>query len=149
MGVLKNERKSLKVQAHMHDKEIAHLQAEGVQECQEAEKIHHCMMEQKKNGDRPAQGGRGNPPPQGGVGQASSQSNCIVLSSPPLLQLNNLPICESTTWTVFHTCCTSHPAFSCRTRLLFGSVLYVIRTLNLYLKYLSPYMPNMCVLIYT
>jgi len=47
MGVLKNERKSLKLQAHMRDKEIAHLQAEGAQERQEAEKIHH-MMEQKK-----------------------------------------------------------------------------------------------------
>jgi len=48
MGVLKNERKSLKVQAHMCHKEIAHLQAEGAQERQEAEKIHHRMMEQKK-----------------------------------------------------------------------------------------------------
>jgi len=48
MGILKNERKSLKVQAHMRDKEIAHLQAKGVQERQEAEKIHHRMMEQKK-----------------------------------------------------------------------------------------------------
>jgi len=46
MGVLKNEHKSLKLQAHIHDKEIAHLQAKGAQEHQEAEKIHHCMMEQ-------------------------------------------------------------------------------------------------------
>jgi len=133
----------------MCDKEIAHLQAKGAQERQEAERIHHCMMEQKKlEIDLLKEEGE---ILRLKVELAKLQASQTALSSrpPPLLQLNNLPICESTTWTVFHTCCTSHPAFSHHTHLLFVSVLYVIHMLNLYPKYLSPYMPNMCVLIYT
>ncbi|KAI6008244.1 hypothetical protein F5J12DRAFT_782444 [Pisolithus orientalis] len=48
LAVLKTECKVVKTQAYMHDKEIAHLEAEGEKEHREAQKIHKHFMERKK-----------------------------------------------------------------------------------------------------
>ncbi|KIN95126.1 hypothetical protein M404DRAFT_114400, partial [Pisolithus tinctorius Marx 270] len=48
LAALKTECKVVKTQAYMHDKEIAHLEAEGEKEHREAQKIHKCFMERKK-----------------------------------------------------------------------------------------------------
>ncbi|KAI9455396.1 hypothetical protein HD554DRAFT_2042809 [Boletus coccyginus] len=43
-----NEWYSMKIQAHMHDKEIAYLQVEKEAKRLEADQIHQCQLEQKK-----------------------------------------------------------------------------------------------------
>ena len=48
LAMLKNECKSLRAQAYMRDKEIAHLEAENAKDCAEAEKIHSRELEKKK-----------------------------------------------------------------------------------------------------
>ncbi|KAL4064625.1 hypothetical protein J3A83DRAFT_4376870 [Scleroderma citrinum] len=48
MAVLKTECKSTKVQVYLHDKEIAHLEAEKEKECVKAERAHHHMIESKR-----------------------------------------------------------------------------------------------------
>ncbi|KAL4061780.1 hypothetical protein J3A83DRAFT_4386066 [Scleroderma citrinum] len=48
LAMLKNKHKSVKLQAYMHDKEIAHLEVENEKEHIEAEKIHGHLMKSKK-----------------------------------------------------------------------------------------------------
>ena len=48
MATLKNERKVVRMQAYMRDKEIAHLEAESEKERIEADKIHTRLMERKQ-----------------------------------------------------------------------------------------------------
>ena len=47
-AVLKTERYQIKMQYHMWEKEIAHLQTQTVNERSEAENIHRCTMESKQ-----------------------------------------------------------------------------------------------------
>ncbi|KIK14156.1 hypothetical protein PISMIDRAFT_17491 [Pisolithus microcarpus 441] len=48
LSVLKTERKTIKTQAHMHNKEITYLERERERERVEAERIHHRQMESKQ-----------------------------------------------------------------------------------------------------
>ncbi|KAG6376702.1 hypothetical protein JVT61DRAFT_1719 [Boletus reticuloceps] len=48
IALLRNEHKAMKLQAHMRDKEIAHLEAENARDRVEAEKSHQRMMEIKR-----------------------------------------------------------------------------------------------------
>ncbi|KIK18702.1 hypothetical protein PISMIDRAFT_108954 [Pisolithus microcarpus 441] len=48
LAVLKNERKLIKTQAHMREKEITYLEREKEKEHMEAEKIHRCQVESKQ-----------------------------------------------------------------------------------------------------
>lgn len=47
-AALKTERYQIKMQYHMREKEIAHLQTQTVNECAEAENIHRRTMESKQ-----------------------------------------------------------------------------------------------------
>ncbi|KIK15532.1 hypothetical protein PISMIDRAFT_16450 [Pisolithus microcarpus 441] len=48
LSVLKTECKTIKMQAHMRDKEITYLERERERERVEAERIHHRQMESKQ-----------------------------------------------------------------------------------------------------
>lgn len=48
VAILRNERKVTKLQVHMRDREISHLEGENERDRIEAEKIHERMMERKR-----------------------------------------------------------------------------------------------------
>ena len=48
VAILWNERKVTKLQVHMRDREISHLEGENERDRIEAEKIHERMMERKR-----------------------------------------------------------------------------------------------------
>ena len=48
VAILQNEQKVTKLQVHMCDRKISHLEGENERDCIEAEKIHERMMERKR-----------------------------------------------------------------------------------------------------